>query len=208
MTNSGQQAFFFPISNQIFMSEDELRDASPKPPKSATLRQDTVFEFSYRYSSDKDIKLRLFRYVRRFAPGYLGRTPWIHFQEDTNLNAPPDFNKLIKEYPTLREGGVLSIIDVTPGRLYFDPEVLDYNSKYVLISFRTSPANDAPLSIQLMDAATMKILWTLDTSTTNDSGGSLAIGKGLLTKEGIFVDFNLQTLFIDYKGKVIHKFEN
>jgi hypothetical protein len=51
--------------------------------------------------------------------------------------------------------------DLTPGRKYFNPNILYQDSNNLIISVNITAAGNSPLSIQSIDVATGKIKWTL-----------------------------------------------
>src|SRR5690606_1457647 len=96
---------------------------------------------------------------------------------------------------------LLSFNDLTPGRLYFQPKVVTYNEKTLLIAYKPTPAEDDPFQLQLLDAATGRIQQTIPTEL------KYIDDEGSLLKDGFIVKGSSDYYYFDQSGKQINKFE-
>ncbi|MDR2274070.1 MAG: hypothetical protein LBF27_24400 [Sphingobacterium sp.] len=91
--------------------------------------------------------------------------------------------------------------DFTPGRLYFQPEVVAQNDKTLLIAYKPTPAEDDPLQIQLLDISTGAIQKTITTDLKS------IYKNGYLLNDGFIVKGSSDYYYFDNSGKQINKFE-
>jgi len=205
LTNDGMKLCFFPAINRAYNYDKhyEAQGGFKNIPANTPIK--TAYAFTRVDSIDfSNEKIQLIKYGHRNPDGY-PRSPavfcWSRDYGRSGIFTERDPYKrvLISSYQK-KHCRVVSFVDFTPGRLYFDSRVLAYNYEVVLIAFRASAAPDAPASIQALDAHSAKILWT--TPIENDAHYENAFISGV----GYFLMGN-QGLFLDKKGKVMYKFK-
>jgi hypothetical protein len=94
-----------------------------------------------------------------------------------------NFNKDI----SAREKQIFRITDwsdLTPGRSYFDPQVVYGDAGSLLILFRADAASDAPLSLQSLDPVSGSVKWTVACSTDGKPDKALPFRDGFILVKG------------------------
>ena len=199
LTNEGKERYYYPLIQKVY-TKDQFYKAnggfSTIPPNSPVK---TAFVFSRIDSDYPDEKIQLVKYQYKYSTGYPKDSPNFKWRKDYHNNGRKSF---INEYG-MNDARIVSYTDFTPDRLYFDSKVLAYNEQEVVISFRSSPAEDAPISIQSLDVKTAKILWT----TPIDEKIYIYDDNSLITNSGYFIGGNIYDLFLDKNGKIVNKFK-
>lgn len=92
----------------------------------------------------------------------------------------------------------ISFVDLTPGRTYFNPEVLAFNNSEVMISFKATPAEDEKVQLQILNTENGNIIKTISLSSkyVDDE-------NSYILKDGYFVKGD-KTYLIDKTGKIIN----
>jgi len=197
-TNEGKQLYYYPLIQKTF-SKDSFSDAQEgfkNIPANTTVRSAFIFSGKSFSSDYSDEKIQLIKYQYKTPIGFPKNNPSFSWSTDFNSSG----SKVLINKWGLERGRVVSYNDFTPNRLYFEPKVLTFDDKTVLIAYKNTPVEDSPFSIQLLDANTAKILWTYS-----------AIDKpyvytGCKISSGYFIDCNIYDLFLDNKGKKIYQF--
>ena len=150
------------------------------------------FAFSRKSDDYPEEKVQLIRYTRRDAQGGPDDEPVFGWRRNTRMNG--DAEKTLFFWG---KGVVRTWKDFTPGRQYFEPEVLYSDKDVVLISFASTPAEKAAKSLQCLHAETGSILFTLPLSS------DYYLGEVLRYKEGFVIDNNTSMLLVSTAGKLI-----
>jgi len=74
--------------------------------------------------------------------------------------------------------------DLTPGRAYFDAQVVYGDAGSLLILFRADGSPDAPLSLQSLDPKTGSVKWTVACSTDGKPDKALPFRDGFILVKG------------------------
>jgi hypothetical protein len=74
--------------------------------------------------------------------------------------------------------------DLTPGRSYFDPQVVYGDAGSLLILFRADAASDAPLSLQSLDPVSGSVKWTVACSMDGKPDKALPFRDGFILVKG------------------------
>ena len=148
-TNDGKNYFYFPLADRLCTKEELSRFETPVKTLSQGKVEKTAFDFSTASDYDRpEISAKLISYQ------YLGNK-----NEQTApvpLYSPFTWN----DERELKEEGVLSHKDFTPGRIYFEQRLLYFDNDYVLICLKQSPAENALRYLQCLDAHTATIIFT------------------------------------------------
>lgn len=213
-TNEGKQRYFYPSIDKVYTKEEFRRAASGFDSVPENTPTKTAFAFTVKTIYYEEEPIQLIRYqhknpsnyprvnvsfgwIKDFFSGQKDDVDFMIASEDT-----PYKKALISQWGQ-NSSRIVSFNDFTPGRGYFSPEILGYNSKEVLISFRAAPTQDTPLTIQLMDAVNGKIIWTNNTSgmhRVDQASTLLGTGVYLLQRTD-------GTLVLDSKGNKLNFFD-
>ncbi len=164
-TNDGKNLFFYPVVNQVYTAEEINRVDSGFDTLLPGATDKTYFAFtdpSHNCPEEK-IKLLEIKYKDNGGgPKDVAETVWCH---TNNLGYDPATGRdkletVLLDDAAKASGRITSFRDFTPGRLYFKPKVLYSDAQRLLITFRANASPQAPLSLQCLDPATGRILWT------------------------------------------------
>ncbi|GAA4778877.1 hypothetical protein GCM10023231_01850 [Olivibacter ginsenosidimutans] len=177
LTNEGKQVFYYPITGKVYDKDALYRAQGERAsiPKDTPIR--TAFKFSDESFEYPDEKLQLIQYRYRSPMGYPKNEPHFRWSKDFGgsgiFTERDPYKKVLINSFQQKRARIIDFKDFTPGRLYFSASVLDFNDKYVLISFKPTPAEDETCSVQLLDAKTAAIIWTYATDKKYVSAGHI-----------------------------------
>ncbi|MDR0799324.1 MAG: hypothetical protein LBN18_06170 [Dysgonamonadaceae bacterium] len=204
MTNDGKERYFFPIIGKVY-NKDRFYDAiNQNPPANARVR--TAFKFSHNDSDYEEERIQLVKYTQKAEIGVPRDEPPFGWRKDYGgsgffTDASPYRKVFLSSYYKQR-CHIVNYTDMTPDRLYFGSEVICFDDKSVLIKFRATAAENAPLSIQALDANNAQILWTYPLEDNNLYIYSRDSKK---LPQGYFVKSSLADLFFGNDGKLVAK---
>ncbi|WP_257667441.1 hypothetical protein [Parapedobacter tibetensis] len=200
MTNEGKQVFYYPIIQKVYTKDDLYKSQRGFDNIPANTPVRTGFAFSSESIFYPDEKIQLVKYQYKIPIGYPKTSPRFSWSRNYGgagvFTGADPYKKEFISKRNMNDARVLSYEDFTPDRLYFKPEVLDYNEESVLIAFKPTPADDATYSVQLMDAKTGTIRWTYPTEEKY-------IASGRIVSAGYFV----KEFLLGLDGKLKHRFK-
>lgn len=131
-----------------------------------------------------------------FEFGYLG-----DYFDDNKVN------QLI-ENKYIAKTGELQRRELTPGRKYFNPQILYQDGDNLLIVVNSTAATDSPISIQRINVQTGKLEWALPPNTYN-------VGSATKCKQGFAIEYHTGdeadyvhgVLVVAENGKLIHNYQ-
>jgi len=207
MTNDGKERYFYPLINKVYNKDQQFNSYGHGADYPENVPMQTGFTFTSKSTDYPEEKIQLIKYQYKIPVGYPRTSPRFQWVKDYGFRGTGIFtyneNDPHKKvlYCGMSNKIIMNPTDFTPGRMYFDAGVLTGDDKTVLIKFRATAADNAPLSIQLLDAGTAQILWTYPIDD------NLYLYGAQKTKQGYFVNGNIYDLFIDNNGKLIKKLE-
>ena len=182
VTNDGKQLYYFPFLHRVYKQQEFYLAETGMNTVLPTAKPATGYFFSAKRGddgadSDRLIKLRYLD--NGIGPKQQEFCEWQANGEPAPLK--PNFER------------VLSRVNFTPGRLYFNPRFVFSDEDYVLISFSPTVTNGNSL-LQCLDAHTAAIVFTarLDEGSP---GAALRVNGGFAIYDG-WVEL------VDMKGKI------
>lgn len=135
--NEGKDLYYYPQTDSIYNQAEEYKATSRVEQKRSTDKLTTGFSFSDKINNsiNNNKLLQLRKYDEKISNG------------GSNGNSSRN------------------IVDFTPGRTYFNPKVLCFDADQILILFSISPAVNAAITLQCLDAKTGVIKWTTPLET-------------------------------------------
>ena len=104
--------------------------------------------------------------------------------------------------------GKLEQRDLTPGRKYFDPNILYQDKDNLLIVVNTTAATESPMSIQRIDVQTGKILWALPPDRFYlYSASKWKQGFAIEYRKGEEADYVHGVMVVSDAGKIINNYQ-
>ncbi|MCD2426228.1 hypothetical protein LQ567_25810 [Niabella pedocola] len=203
VSNAGKELYYYPIISKTYEGYHEHVEAERAenlmPPNSPVI---TRFAFSSQNTDFKEEKIQLVKYQQQMTPGYPVERALFGWQKDYQVGSgiyvgDIPYKKTFIDRSWKKWARVQDYQDFTPGRLYFSPDVLGYNTRAVLISFKATPAEDEKESLQAMDAQNGKILWTVQTTE------SYAQDNALILKDGYFIKLGSKAVLYGADGKQV-----
>lgn len=202
VNNEGQNLVFYPFINKS-IPDKQLYDETKKKLPSPQLK--TGFVFSGKSTDYPEEKIQLIQYTYQYQYGYPKDDPRFSWSKDfggSGIFTDRDpYKKVLINRWQLDRSRVTGFKDFTPGRLYFQPEVVAQNDKTLLIAYKPTPAEDDPLQIQLLDISTGAIQKTITTDLKS------IYKNGYLLNDGFIVKGSSDYYYFDNSGKQINKFE-
>ena len=184
-----------PFINQTYDKDKSYLAERAKLPNPT---EKTAFAFSSESTEYPNEKIELVKYKYDYQMGYMKDKPRFEWRKDFGGSGIfTDRDPYTKYFASKGDGRLNSFIDLTPGRIYFKPEVLAVNDKEVLIGIKATPAEDETYQMQVLNADNGTILKTLDLPSKHLND------VGYILKDGYFVDGEA-TYFIDKNGKIIN----
>ncbi|MGI4832706.1 MAG: hypothetical protein ACRYFK_04515 [Janthinobacterium lividum] len=163
-TNDGHHYNYYPLIQQLY-TNDEQGEAKFgfKSLRPGSTRQ-TGFAFSRASDTYPDDPIQLITYQYRDNGGGPKASPTFRWDDDFGgsgifTDADPHVKRLITPY-WVQLDRLTGYHDFTPGRQYFNPSLLYYDSDYVLLTLRPTAADNSPVNLQALDAHTGAIRFT------------------------------------------------
>ncbi|TDQ10011.1 hypothetical protein [Pedobacter metabolipauper] len=194
LTNDGNSLYYYPVADKIYSEKDlyEARTGMKSVLSGSGVK--TTFTFSTPGTDYPDEKIQLIKYTYKDNKG--GPETKAEFQWKESLTQ----NGTEKTFTNPDLYRLLSYADFSPGRLYFNPRLLYRDKELLLISITATASEDAPTSVQCLNANSGAILFTM----------SFNKGEWLYEcvryKNGFVLKGNLESFVLGIDGKIIKKF--
>lgn len=157
LTNDDGQFYYYPVPQKFYTAkEDEYETNQMNLPKPGD-KEDTVFQFSSKSTEYPEEPIQLIRYIKKDNTNGPDFIPWLSWNRDYLGGGNYSPKSIV--YRTNKV--LLRWKDFTPGRKYYKPKVVYFDKDLVLITVGSTPAQNAPLSLQCLDANTAAIKWTV-----------------------------------------------
>ncbi len=205
LTNDGKNFTYYPLADKLY-TKDELYDAESG---FATLlpgaTEKTYFTFTRQGFDYPDEKLQLLKITYKDNGGgpkdMLTSPSWTRDYGGSGIFTDADpYKKILISKTSMENARVLSFKDVTPGRLYFAPEVLLNNKDDLLIVAKVNASPDAPLNLQSLEVNTGAVKWTTGLTDIKPSKAiSFANGFVLMDYTSVVVISKTGTIVNQYK---------
>jgi hypothetical protein len=148
MTNDGKTFFYYPVTEKLYTEQTVYTERLDAKIPAADSTEKTGFSFSVPYNDATDASQQLIKFQYR----------------DSKNTRPREFAHYSgykwDDPQILKEQGIISYKDFTPGRTYFGYRLLYWDDDYVLFSYLISPARGASRNLQCLDAHTAAIVFT------------------------------------------------
>ncbi len=185
-SQEGKTYILLPLINKIIPATQEYKADEVIPP-GATVH--TLYKFCGR-----DLGI-LIKYKQKIKQGYL--IDEAHFdceEEDLNSSAPE---------ARFTYTGLVSYAKLTD-RIFFRPEVLNYNDKMVIVKTRTDANDSSPFKVQALSPQNGEILWTCEFEPKGSLNPTPSLA--LSNAKNTLIATNLGGYTVDNKtGKTINK---
>lgn len=195
IANDGRILVYMPFINKTYTKDQFYEAKKAKLPQPI---EKTSFAFSTKSSEYPDEKLELVKYKFDYQMGYPKDEPRFEWRKDYGGSGIfTDRDPYTKYFATKGDGRLNSFIDLTPGRIYFAPEVVDFTDTELLVAIKSTPAEDENYQLQVLNPDNGSILKTIPVK------GKYFYDPGFILKDGYFVKLQ-ETYFIDKTGKIIN----
>ncbi len=187
MTNDGKTLFYYPVTKKLYTAQTVYTERLDEKVPTADSTTKTGFSFSVPYDDDPDASQQLIKFQYRDARKARPRE-FAHYSgykwDDPQI---------------LREQGILSFKDFTPGRAYFGYRLLFCDDDYVVISYLISAAKGSGRNLQCLDARTAAIVFT--TKLDADESPTACVRY----KDGFALAAIPSMYTLDFKGKLVKR---
>ncbi len=192
LTETGKQPYYYPIIGKVYPGST----GNEKLPKA---QKRTAYTFTGLVAPHAKERVFLIKYNQFQQVGYPTKKAIFTVRNESSDN--PSFS----DFFTSKNARLISYSNFTPGRFYFSPNLLAYNEKSVLISFKPTLSSESGYNLQLINAQNGEIKWTVplekgfsNASATIVEGGYLLTaqnGKVWLVNETDGQTINLMDTF-------------
>lgn len=185
MTNLGKEYYYCPGVDRLYTKDEFFKQAYGMQTLLPGATDQTYYAFTNESRNYPDEKLQLLRFTYKYNNGG-PRSKILYPSWHTSYRYTPYRKILIEDEDRPR---LLSWEDLTPDRLYFEPEILYSDNNNVLINFKPTLSPDVPFNMQLLDV-NGKLIWSvpLDMKTSG-----LRKGTGFQADRYFYVQADSQT---------------
>ncbi len=186
----GKELYYFPIINKVY-DKNEYYDARPKKTADAEKRAAFVFTGeSLEYPEEKPLLIKYYYWHQTGYPYDMPRFVWWKDYGGSGIFTDRDpYRKVLMSPYQAKDSRVISWKNFTPDREYISGTVMAYDDKEVMIAFSTTLSGNK--IVQLLDAETAEIKWTLPADKP------YLIGNYIRVKEGYLFSENNKTWLFD-----------
>lgn len=164
ITNMGKEYMYYPIVEKVY-TQDAFYDAALGFSSLLPGAKDvTYYVFTRRSSDFEDVPIQLLRIVYKYNNGGPEEKE-LHPSWHKNFGRSGIFTErspYTKRLVLKDRRRIVSYKDLTPERIYFNGGVKYYDDSVVIIKYRPTVADDAPIILQCLSLPSMDIKWSLD----------------------------------------------
>lgn len=181
MTNDGKDFSYYPIADLIYADDKKFfEDAEQLHTLPAGAKDKNYYIFSRKSSSYPDEPpVQLIKYAYKEKPGYPIRLPYNAEWDDISDYDKGPFAKK-KSLFRYSDHRISSYKDLTPGRAYFNPDIMyqEENRLYISALPNANPNNSR--QIQKIDTETGSVIWTYKPGSTQSNINDLTVANGMV----------------------------
>ncbi len=186
----GKELYYFPIINKVY-DKNEFYDAQSR--KTADAKKRAAFVFtgeSFDYPDEKPLLIKYYYWHQTGYPYDMPHFAWWKDYGGSGIFTDRDpYRKVLMSAYQAESSRVISWKNFTPDREYISGTVMAYDDKEVMIAFSTTLSGNK--IVQLLDAETAEIKWTLPADKP------YLIGNYIRVKEGYLFSENNKTWLFD-----------
>lgn len=180
MTNNGKEYYYYPVAEKIYADSQQLRkDAEELSTLPADAKEKKYYIFTKKGYDYPNEPIQLVQYLYKEKPGYPRELPYgAEWKDFTDYSTPKyaTYKALFSRY----DERIGKHRDLTPGRMYFKPEVIYQEGDRLFIKTMPNANPENPELIQKIDVNTGNVLWTY-----KPQGQKAEIGKVVVTKSAV-----------------------
>lgn len=200
ITNMGKEYIYYPIVEKVY-TQDGFYDAALGFNSLLPDAKDVTYYLFTRRSSDfEDVPIQLLQIVYKYnngGPEEIELDPSWHKDFGGSgifTERSPYTKRLVRK----DRNRIVSYKDLTPGRVYFNAGVKYFDNNVVIIKYRPTVADDAPIILQCLSLPSMDIKWSLDIDEKGNRMKSI-----IKTSQGYIAQLSGENiLLIDENGKL------
>lgn len=165
MTNVGKEYYYFPLVNKSYTEKEYYKNSQNFSTLLPGARDSVYYAFTSksitcRKELEQEDAVQLVKILFKYNAG--GPEYTDHIPRWTDVN-----NNQIRLFYKDRER-VVSFDNLTPGRLYFKPSIVYFDTNHLLIKYGVTAAQDTELNLQSIDVETGEVLWTVNINPKYD----------------------------------------
>ena len=165
IANDGKEWTYYPIIDKLYTKRSIYKLSQGFKQLLPGWKMDTYYTFTSLSNTYPDAKQQLLKikYKDNYGgPKRMVISPSWHDNYGGSgvfYSTDPHNKELIEDY-AMDDGRILSYKDLTPGRLYFSPDVLIGNSSILLITFQASADKKSAYKLQQLNTSNGSVAWT------------------------------------------------
>lgn len=166
LTNDGKSYTYYPLVDKLYNKDGLYKAENGFATLLPGASEKSYYVFTRQGFDYPDEKLQLLKITYKDNAGgpqnILSAPSWQKDYGGSGIFTERDpYQKILISKTSMQYSRVISYKDVTPGRLYFEPDVLMFDNNNVLITSKANASPDAQLNLQSLDANTGAVNWTL-----------------------------------------------
>lgn len=183
LTDDGQKIYYFPLQDKAFVDNNDFYMTIKDFERSADdTSKHTAFSFANNYG--EDFKLIKFTFISPDGKSHYTFTSAKVGDQNTDgsgkfTDAANAYNYSLPYYYNPKYQ-LVSHQNLTPDRLYFNPEIIYFDDNTLIIKTRTSASPDSNYNYQRLDINNGKVIWTL-------SSDDITIKEIMLFNDGFII---------------------
>jgi len=202
MTNDGKKFYLYPLAKKIYKEDDFYDAQSGFGTLLPGAKETTMYLFTGKSNDYPDEKQQLLKVRYKDNGGapkdLLDNVSWGNDYGGSGIFTERDpYKKVLVDHFQIKKSRVLDWKDITPGRYYFNPEVLYGSGNELLIQFKADANPKSGYRIQKIDPQTGLPVWTTPVNgqiieeVARYKSGYVALSR----TDSVFV--------IDFKGTIL-----
>lgn len=165
-TNNGQQFHYFPESNELFTTNEAVREAI-KQNRAQAKKLKEFYLFTQKSTYYPDEKIQLIKYW--FPDSHPRKLPWkVRWADKYDYASKRRKKFLFYEQSLGYHPDPIKFEDLTPDRLYFDQKIAYQDSENLYVTGKVSANKNAKTYVQRINTETGKIEWNLTLENPED----------------------------------------
>jgi len=170
MTNDGTNYYYYPLAKKIYKGREELDEAAKKYENDLTMPTKVYYTFTDKSFDYKKEKIQLIKFWYRERPGELKSIPTSpSWRKKMYMPKKAGIYKGNFKYTKVLFSSrrITDFKDLTPGRLYFEPEIVYQNNDELFITGLPNANPNGNKFLQKIDTQSGKVIWTYKPAGTD-----------------------------------------
>ncbi|XDZ52501.1 hypothetical protein AB8Q18_05450 [Neisseriaceae bacterium CLB008] len=217
LSNSGIEYVYYPVLDRLILASDKY-DAGEANVKALAREQQWMPHYFFKEVNSSSQRKQAGKYLLKGTlPQHNGgpyREGYVDIYDPKTdefwIGRSQQLLRLSTGYAVFSRWGHAyhEMVEMTPGKVYFNEEVLAQNASQVLLRFDATPS-EADRFLQVIDKASGDVVWSrpIKDFPGIDRNGTYVTAEGLNNGFLIIANVNKPSVLVDLKGEVVRTFQ-